>query len=607
MRLQRAFLTAGLFVLAVSFAPPIQAQDEELPEGVEVLARGPVHEAFATPSDPNPMAGLLVEKEPPPPIEELPPDQKPEGENVVWISGYWGWDVEAKDFVWVSGFWRDVPPGRHWVPGSWQAVEGGFRYVSGFWADAETEETAYLPEPPDSLERGPTTPEPEVESFYVPGCWVYRETRYVWRPGVWVRNRPGWVWQPAHYIWSPAGCIFNEGYWDLPPHVRGLTFAPIRIQPRLLPRNWVYRPSYAVQPNFLLSSLFVRSAGRNFVFGNYFGQRYRKAGYTPWVDYHPARNVYDPTFAYYRTSRDRHWETGVRALYAGRERGDIAPPPQTLRQQTTLVQNLTRNRSQDVAVNKTLNITKLQNVTALMPLRNMGRTETNALAGIVTGLRPARTEVQKQFKLEKVSATEQKQFKQVVVHQREATRQRREIERKIVKEGSVLKQGAKPREVHSKLPPAVRPTRVEGKPAVKLPPPAVPHTELRPKPVEKPRPKPEDRPRPKPEDRPRPKPEDRPKPPPPPRKEDKPKPAPKPVPPPAPKPEPRPKPVPPAPKPVPPPAPKPVPPPAPKPAPKPKPVPPPPPRHVAPPPKPVPAPPPPPMKKDKPRDKGKKR
>lgn len=33
----------------------------------------------------------------------LPPDQKPEGDDVAWIPGYWAWDDERNDFLWVSG------------------------------------------------------------------------------------------------------------------------------------------------------------------------------------------------------------------------------------------------------------------------------------------------------------------------------------------------------------------------------------------------------------------------------------------------------------------------------------------------------------------------
>ena len=54
-------------------------------EGTEALARGPIHEAFAEPIDNQPRPSGIVPKQPPAPIEELPPDQRPAGENVRWI------------------------------------------------------------------------------------------------------------------------------------------------------------------------------------------------------------------------------------------------------------------------------------------------------------------------------------------------------------------------------------------------------------------------------------------------------------------------------------------------------------------------------------------
>ncbi len=59
-----------------------------------MLAKGPVHEAFATTAE-APAETPTVKKQPPEPIEELPPDQKPEGDNVQWIPGYWSWDEEG--------------------------------------------------------------------------------------------------------------------------------------------------------------------------------------------------------------------------------------------------------------------------------------------------------------------------------------------------------------------------------------------------------------------------------------------------------------------------------------------------------------------------------
>src|SRR5262245_15250004 len=81
------FLALGNPGAAQDPPPPPDAE-----EGVEVQARGPVHEGFAEPVGGKPEPGPVVPKQPPEPLEELPPDQKPEGENVQWVPGYWAWD-----------------------------------------------------------------------------------------------------------------------------------------------------------------------------------------------------------------------------------------------------------------------------------------------------------------------------------------------------------------------------------------------------------------------------------------------------------------------------------------------------------------------------------
>src|SRR5262245_43024966 len=91
---------------------------EDLPpeqDGVQSQAMGMVHEAYATPTVFVAHATTPIETQPPDPIEEMPPEFKPEGDNVQWINGYFAFEEQKKDFYWVSGIWRNIPPNMEWV------------------------------------------------------------------------------------------------------------------------------------------------------------------------------------------------------------------------------------------------------------------------------------------------------------------------------------------------------------------------------------------------------------------------------------------------------------------------------------------------------------
>jgi hypothetical protein len=400
-------------------------------DGIEVLARGPIHEAFAEPVDSQPKPSQVVPKQPPDPIEELPPDQKPAGDNVQWIPGYWGWDDDGSNFIWVSGVWRNNPPGRQWLPGHWDKTPGGWQWSPGVWGVQGQQQLEFLPPPPQPLPAAVSVPAPDNNSVFVPGTWVYRDTRYLWRPGYWVAYRTGWVWIPAHYVWTPAGYVFVDGYWDFELVQRGLLFAPVYVTPGYWTRpNWVYRPAFVVATDFLLTALFLRPGRYHYYFGDYFEPDYRRRGFVAWVDYHRNRFGFDPLFSYYRWQHrdDRRWERDLRGLYAARFSGTAPRPPHTLGQQNTLVQNITINRN--------ANITNLNAVAPLTPLTKVNQTV---------------------VKLQPVSREQRVVAQRSIQQLRDVSRERAQLETQILARGSAPRKPADlPHVVNINLPkPAV--------------------------------------------------------------------------------------------------------------------------------------------------------
>ena len=397
-------LTAGVIPAQqpIPLLPPPGAQPggAAQPAGnePEALARGPVHEAFASTSETT-VATPIVAKQPPDPIEELPPDQKPDGNNVQWLPGYWHWDDGASQYIWISGFWRNMPPGRLWVPGSWREVRGGWQWAPGFWQEApaaqpqqpqQQPEIQYLPQPPDTIEIGPTIAATTTTSFYVPGSWVWRG-RYFWRPGFWIEHRPNWIWVPAHFRWTPVGYVFVDGYWDYPLASRGMLFAPVYFpQPVYTRVGYVYTPMYVVTEPAMFGALFVRRGYGGYYFGDYFAPQYATSGFTAWcgvvgrngsfaVGFGVGRSWgYDPLWSYYSVTyrSTPGWTASVGTLYGGRFDGTIARPPVTLVQQNTVINNITNvnvtNVTNNITVNNkqvTVNNKDVTHVTMLAPVK----------------------------------------------------------------------------------------------------------------------------------------------------------------------------------------------------------------------------------------------
>lgn len=329
----RLMRLSGVAALLYAASPSLQAQNPDaLPEqdGVEYLTRGPVHEAFSSVIVYQPEPGLLVSSAPPEVVDEVPPERRPEGENVAWIPGYWTWEDERSEFIWISGIWRVVPPDRQWVPGYWADLGGQYQWTSGYWASVAVAEQTYLPHPPETLEKGPNIPRPQDDSVWLPGHWAWNTGRYQWSPGYWETGRSEWVWVPPHYVWTPHGHVFVDGYWDYTMPRRGMLFSPVRFsRPVYEQPGYRYQPLLTIAVSLLAEHLFLRPSSCHYYFGDYYEPRYRSAGYYPPFFYSRSSRGYDPLFVHqlwlHRTD-SRYIQTREKRYDFFRDNSHVRPP-----------------------------------------------------------------------------------------------------------------------------------------------------------------------------------------------------------------------------------------------------------------------------------------
>ncbi|XZE17582.1 hypothetical protein SH449x_002856 [Pirellulaceae bacterium SH449] len=313
-----------------------QQRTATIDDEVEILTRGPVHEAFAETIVFDPDPGLVIPKIPPAAIEELPPEYQPEGDNISWIPGYWAWDDDREDFIWVSGIWRALPPDRQWIPGYWASAGKGAQWTSGYWADANLEEIEYLPEPPATVEAGPNIPAPSAEHRWLPGSWVWQQNLYAWRPGYWAPGQEDWTWIPARYVWTPRGYVFVNGYYDYNIDRRGVLYAPVYFRSSVYTqRSFRYSPVTVISPSVFTNHLFLRPNYGHYYFGDYYSTNYANQGFSPWFSYHNQFSGYDPFYAQQRWQNraDQQWKQRMETAYERRRDNERERPPRDLRSQ----------------------------------------------------------------------------------------------------------------------------------------------------------------------------------------------------------------------------------------------------------------------------------
>jgi hypothetical protein len=382
-------LVVGLIVLIGSHGAALGQGPPPVPyeEQPEVLTRGPVHEAFAEPVNLEIQDGLVAPIAPPPNIQEIPPDERPRGDQFAWVPGYWSWDGDRDAYIWVSACWRAAPPNMYWVPGYWSpitetrrrprgsgwqvVVEGvvnvhvgggqetstevvGWEWVAGFWTQADVEEIEYLPAPPAPLDIEPPGP-PLAGRIWVPGCWYWRDGGYVRRSGYWMQPQADWVWVPSHYKWTPRGYVFCQGHWDYALENRGVLFAPVHFPQSVYRRSgFTYSPSIAIDVDVLRVNLFVYPRYSHYFFGDYYDDDYVRVGIYPRLGNDRKHTYYDPIYQQNRWRNQRtepRWEERQRQEYDRLRADRDQRPARTYREQETRLAKMPapKRRAQRVA------------------------------------------------------------------------------------------------------------------------------------------------------------------------------------------------------------------------------------------------------------------
>ncbi|HBC87231.1 MAG TPA: hypothetical protein DCZ94_09775 [Lentisphaeria bacterium] len=331
--------------------PPLPAQEQP-----EILTKGPVHEAFASPVNLEDPEGIFVRVQPPENIEEAPPPDRPAGEQLTWVPGYWSWSTDRNGFIWISGCWRAAPPKMTWVAGYWARMDNGWKWVSGFWIQTGVKEIEYVKEPPAILDIEPSGLAPANDLVWVPGCWYWSQGQYVWRPGYWLQEQAGWLWIPSHYVRTPRGYVFSGGHWDYPLEHRGILFAPV-----CFPKSFHARTNFSYSLNIVLDlgclklNLFTSPRYSHYYFGDYYDDIYLRVGIFPRFDGGRRHAWYDPIFEHDKWRgklQDPRWEEHGRKDYELRRDNRDLRPASTYREQEKRTVNLQEPQKKNIQIAK---------------------------------------------------------------------------------------------------------------------------------------------------------------------------------------------------------------------------------------------------------------
>ncbi|MFA7368822.1 MAG: hypothetical protein WC334_04180 [Kiritimatiellales bacterium] len=338
-------------------------------EQPEVLSRGPVHEAFAEPVTMQLQTGVVAPQQPPSNINEVPPAERPQGAQFVWIPGYWAWDADRNGYIWVSACWRAAPPKMSWVPGYWAPTAGGWQWISGYWAPAGVQNIEYLPPPPAIEDLEPVTVQPSPDMIWVPPCMYWNHGQYIRRSGYWLTAQPSWVWIPAHYVMTPRGYIFAAGHWDYALERRGVLFAPVYFPASVYHRvAFTYSPSIVVDVGLLQVSLFAYPRYHHYYFGDYYDDAYLRIGIFPWFESRHHHIWYDPVYEHSRWRHHRsepRWEEHERDEYRRRCDDKNLRPAHTFREQESRLEKMPEPQRHTFQVTQPIETAAARKTTAI--------------------------------------------------------------------------------------------------------------------------------------------------------------------------------------------------------------------------------------------------
>lgn len=309
----------------------IRSSEENSTVEAHQVARGPLHEALASPL-PTYGPRRIIPHTPPQLADEPIPVFRPQGDP-VWIPGYWFWDDETQSFLWVGGIWRYPPEGRHWIPGFWKVKNGGSTWYPGYWSVPQSEDTI-LPVPPPS--RDPFVPpvSPEKDRVAYPGHWNWNGFQYLWQPGTLTRISPGFVWIPTYQAPVPGGIRIIPGYWDYDLSMRGLASCPSRLPPlanRAHPNLKVtISPAWFIRPEMVKPHLFIQTTTEHYLFGDYYSLLFQRISVYSSFEY--SRNHLDPLFSLERAlnRENKSWEGTTFRRHLALQNGEIPRPARDL-------------------------------------------------------------------------------------------------------------------------------------------------------------------------------------------------------------------------------------------------------------------------------------